>query len=355
MGPNDIFSSFLYGDKELRGEEHFMKLRKSSIFAIAAAVGLSMVPPFCLSAQAQDSTSHLTLRSVETNIHILPTPSDAAALVRPFDDGAGPLSYHSGGVIMPTVTTFAIFWNPPKLQDGTPTSIPAHYQTVIKNMLADYSGHGLGSNNTQYYQTVGSTTTYIQNVGKFGGFFVDTALYPPSGCTDPATPSGCITDAQIQTEIKKVMKKKLWKPGITNMYLLFTAPGEGSCTAFGCAYTMYCAYHGFVSSGTPIIYANEPYGEASVCQVPGAPSPNGDIPADTAATAASHELTEAITDPMLNAWFASDGEEIGDICAYDYGSVTWDGGFANQMWNGNFYLLQQQYDNHALACVQAGP
>ena len=86
-----------------------------------------------------------------------------------------------------------------------------------------------------------------------------------------------------------------------------------------------------------------------------APSPNLDPVADAAATVASHELTEATTDPLGNAWFSSFGNEIGDLCAYKYGTLTWDSTNANEMWNGNFYLLQQEYDNHVGDCVQVGP
>ena len=77
--------------------------------------------------------------------------------------------------------------------------------------------------------------------------------------------------------------------------------------------------------------------------------------ADTAATSASHELSEAITDPEGSAWYTASGYEIGDLCAYNYGVNTWDSAKANQMWNGRFYELQQEYDNHTGSCVQVGP
>jgi len=51
---------------------------------------------------------------------------------------------------------------------------------------------------------------------------------------------------------------------------------------------------------------------------------------------ATHELTEAITDPLLNAWYDAALNEIGDLCAYQYGTNTWDSARANQMWNGHF-------------------
>ena len=51
----------------------------------------------------------------------------------------------------------------------------------------------------------------------------------------------------------------------------------------------------------------------------------------------------------------ANGEEIGDLCAWTFGSQSWDGGLANQMWSGHFYDLQLEYDNHVSGCVQVGP
>jgi hypothetical protein len=76
---------------------------------------------------------------------------------------------------------------------------------------------------------------------------------------------------------------------------------------------------------------------------------------DAAASITSHEITEAITDPNLNAWFTSGGSEIADICAWTYGTNTYDSNKANQRWNGRFYEIQVMYDNHTASCVQDGP
>jgi hypothetical protein len=301
-------------------------------------------------AAAQESTP----RSGDYNIHVFPTVNKAPEL--PPD--SGPLVYHGGPVLQTGVTTYAIFWVPPHLQNGGPTSLSAHYQTVQKNMLADYEKHGIDNNNTQYYQTVGTANKYIQNNGAFGGFYLDTSAYPASGCSDTVTPGNCITDAQLQSEVTKVMGLKGWTGGLNKMFLVFTSSGEGSCfdsSSSQCAYSYYCAYHSYIGGVTPVVYGNEPFGDTSYCQVGGTPSPNNDPQADTAATAASHELTEAITDPELNAWYTSLGNEIGDLCAYNYGTNSWDSANANQMWNGRFYELQMEFDNHNGACVQVGP
>lgn len=66
-------------------------------------------------------------------------------------------------------------------------------------------------------------------------------------------------------------------------------------------------------------------------------------------------MTEANTDPELDAWYSSTGEEIGDLCAWTFDTLSWDSGLANQMWNGHFYDLQMEYDNHASSFIQLGP
>jgi hypothetical protein len=252
-------------------------------------------------------------------------------------------------------TFYIIYWVPSVLQNGQPTSMSPGYQNIQLSLVHDYEGHPLGSNNTQYYQVVNGVTSYIYDWLHAYASYLDTNPYPASGCNDPATPGNCITDGQIQAEIQRVMNLNGWTGGINKLFLLYTSSGEGSCIGSSCAYTDYCAYHSYISGATPIIYTNEPYGLTSYCQTPGTPSPNQNPAADTAATAASHEMTEAITDPELTAWYTALGNEIGDLCAYNYGTNTWDNGRANQMWFGRYYELQMEYDNHVQACVQGGP
>jgi len=284
--------------------------------------------------------------------HILPTVTQALEL----SPDNGPLIYHAGGPVMTgPVALYAIYWVPAHLQNGGATSLSTRYQSVQANLLGYYPAHGLDNNNTQYYQTVNGSTTYITNTGGLAGFYVDTNPYPASGCNDLLTPGNCISDTQIQAEIQRVMTLKGWTGGINKIFVLFTSSGEGSCMGTACAYVNYCAYHSFIPGTTPIFYTNEPYGEVGYCQIQGVPSPNNDSAADTAATAASHEISEAITDPMLNAWYTAQGNEIGDLCIYKYGLNSWDASKANQDWAGHIFELQMEFDNHTNGCVQLGP
>jgi hypothetical protein len=310
---------------------------------------------------------NLNPKSNGRTVHLMPTVQGARALAKaralaPL--AGGPLVYHAGGSIMPRVKLYAIFWIPAALQNGGSTGMSVAYQNLQTRLLMDYTANGIDNNNTQYYQVIGATATYIQNAAGVGlasglaGFTVDNAPYPASGCSDPATPGNCITDAQVQAEIQRVMALKGWTGGPNKLFLLYTSSGEGSCfdsAGTSCAYTQYCAYHSFIGTSPPVIYANMPFGNLSVCQVSGTPSPNGNAAADAVTDVASHEITEAITDPLLNAWFDSSGNEIGDICNFNYGANGWDAGAANQMWNGNFYEVQQEFDNHVGGCVQLGP
>jgi hypothetical protein len=294
------------------------------------------------------------------SVHIMPTPRAALALPQP---GLTPaLSYH-GGPIMPTIEIYDIFWVG-TLQGGGTATLTPHYESVANAFASDYAGHSVDNNNTQYYQL--SPTKYVSGLStlaageSLGGSYVDTDAFPPSNCTDSVTPKNCITDAQLQAEIIKVMGVKGWTGGLNKLFLVYTGQGEGSCfdsSSTSCAYRQYCAYHGFFTVGTqPVVYGNMPYMNPTFCSGGGQGFPTGDPPADAAVNVSSHETSEAITDPELNAWWDSaNGEEIGDLCAWTFGTNSYDAGKANQDWNGRFYELQQEYDNYKVACVQDGP
>ena len=328
--------------------------------------------------------------------HIMPTVQGTAALQAFYaanavgGANANDMTYHGGPTMRPFVGVYDIFWNPASntLQNGascvvagSTSCFSATYGRVEVQVSAWYQAHGLWATMTQYSdsQTIANQTPFIQGGGGLGGFTVDATALPASGCTDTVTPGNCVTDAQLTTEIQAVMAKQGWTGSatgqpITNFFAMFTPNGEGSCfdnTNASCAYTQYCAYHSFFTSGSlgTVIYGNEPYGTANGCWITGTPSPNQDISADSASTALVHEIAESVTDPLINAWFhVNAGGEIGDLCNFNFGTDTWSSGNngagvldANQMWNGSFFQVQRLWSNHdaditgsTTGCVQAG-
>lgn len=291
-------------------------------------------------------------RELEKTIHNFLT---AATTVQPLTYGGGP--------IMPTVQIYNIFWAPPKVQSGAVATMSAHYMAVANSIARDYAGHTIDSNNTQYYQKVGTVTTYASGLsttpgayGSFGGSYVDVNPYPASGCTGVGTPVNCITDSQVQTEIQRVMALKGWTGGLNKIYMVYTASGEDSCLdSATCASNYYCAYHSNIgSTSTAILYSNMPFGYPAGCG--NGLSPNNDPAADAAIDSATHEISEAITDPVDGTgWTDASGNEIGDKCGTSYGAFKYDSGKANQFWNGHYYDIQEEWDNHLNLCVQEGP
>lgn len=302
--------------------------------------------------------------------HVMPTPAQIKGLAdagyQAHNGGTPPLLYN-GGPVMHTPNVYIIYWVPPHLQNGASTTLSSSYQKIQTDLITQYFGHSLMNNNTQYYDK----HSYITNAGRFAGTYVDKSLYPGKDCTDPegiSNSENCISDTDVRNEVSKVMGIKGWAGGANNLFMVFTSSNEGECMVSdtSCSYSNYCGYHNsFTKGSTEVIYAYLPYGNPSFCQVSGAPSPNSFPDADTASTAASHELTESITDPEGDAWFDSSGYEIGDECAYQYGVPLWDGGNATEQWNGyNFYIqteysnLTQNYylvDSNFTGCFNTGP
>jgi len=326
----------------------------------APAMSLKNIPPH--PAESSGLVPKMTHVSPSGTVaHMMPTPHVAAARRAAGLVGTPPLLYHTGGSIMlPHVQVFNIYWKPATLQTGTPTTFGPTYGLPTLIMGAWMQGHGTMNIATQYFQTIAGTTTYFQSAGGLTAFVVDTGPYPASGCTDTLTPGNCITDAQIQAKIAAVMAANGWTGGMNKIFMLYTSQGEGSCfdsTNISCAYTQYCAYHSFFpSGGQNVIYANIPFGDPNHCQQTGQTTPNS-ANGDLAANVASHEIMEAVTDPLLDAWFDSTNNEIGDLCNFNFGVNTWGtgAGAGNQMWNGVILEIQQEWDNHANACVQVGP
>ncbi|MGA7462090.1 MAG: hypothetical protein WBW69_17805 [Candidatus Korobacteraceae bacterium] len=363
-----------------------MKHRSVRLYILTLALTVMLAAASYLNAQM---LSPLPVSNNGNKVHILPPPEEA--LQRQSQSAGGPVVYHGGPVMLgppaytnfpPVVTTYAIFWIPKSglLQDGkTKTILPPFYRSIQKTLLEEYPGHGIDNNNTQYYSVVPSQPVeYVQNNGGLAGYYVDTSEYPKGLCNNPLTGANCIPDSEIQYHIGLAITAENWPlfpgggDGLDKMFLLFTSSGEGSCVQDGspgdsCAYLAppggmaYCGYHSYqlYYPGQWVIYGNEPYLDQPMCQA--GTTPNNDSAADAAASVATHELTEAITDPLLTAWYTAGGDEIGDLCAWNYGANSWDfdpksGQYlANQMWGGALFELQMMYDNHTSSCVQVGP
>ena len=243
------------------------------------------------------------------------------------------LVYNGGPVMAGTMHAYLIFWEP------SGSFVSNTYNSLIQRYFNDVGGSGLYQNNTQYTDSSGNAP----NNATLAGTWVDTAAYP----------STTLQDSDIQNEVSNALSTNGWTPDITNMFFVFTAKSENICASGSCSFSQFCAYHNYF--GTNTIYAAMPYDgtDPQGCgPLPGG-SPNSDADADAEISTTSHEQMEAATDPLITGWIDSGGQEIGDKCAYNYGQTASDG--SNESWNGNPYIVQQEWDNAQGGCVQTGP
>ncbi len=268
---------------------------------------------------------------------------------------ASNLQYYGGQVMVSGSTSYSIFWVP------SGRTISANYQSLLNRYFGDVGGSSFYNINTQYYQN--PNQQHIANSSHLGGTVLDTTAYP-GGRGSASNP---LTDADIQAEVLRVAAAHGWSGGTSNMFFVFTAKGVESCLDSadctpGTSHPVYCAYHGyFLSGSTPYIYANMPYDETWTTSCRSfRKSPNGDIAADSEISTTSHEHFEAVTDlnpppqgPIqgTTAWTDSTGYEIGDKCAYNYGSISSDG--HNITMNSHPYIMQQEWSNSVSGCAKS--
>jgi hypothetical protein len=134
-------------------------------------------------------------------------------------------------------------------------------------------------------------------------------------------------------------------------YFVFLGNGVSTCMGNSCFVSNFCAYHSSLtdsSNGATVLYANMPYTGHNLTACGSGQSPNGDSAADSTVNVTSHEANETITDPLGNAWFDRTGYEIGDKCAWNFGSTS---GSYNQTINNAHYYLQQEWSNKNSGCV----
>jgi len=238
-----------------------------------------------------------------------------------------PMGYGGGPIEQSGSVSYAIFWEPPG------SVVSGSYHTLVQRYFQDIGGSAFYGLMSQYDD---GNNHFIANASSLGGTFTDTRAYPESP----------LQDSDLQAEVTHVMGLTGWTGGIGHEFFVFTPKGVNSCMNGSCSFSTYCAYHGhFANGGTDVLYASMPYAGTDLngCGVPS--SPNGDADSDAEISIISHEHFETVTDPDLNAWSDLLGEEIGDKCRVEYGTI--DGAGANVHLNGHPYIVQEEYSNRA--------
>jgi hypothetical protein len=237
-----------------------------------------------------------------------PPAAAEAATCAPNAPQCGDMTFH-GGPIMPSITSFTIYWDPGDKFSGA-------YRTALNTFYQDIGFDTFFDSALQYSGNNGA----IQDTALFGGTFIDTTPYPASR---PGTEANPLSDDDIiNAVIRGINANPSWGPPSLSR-----------------------AYHSaFGTLANPVIYSALPYAGTNLngCGTGGV-SPSGNPDIDAEASIASHELMEQVTDPLLNAWYFGSLHENGDMCAFVFGKRAADGG--NVTLNGHRYILQLEWSN----------
>ncbi len=220
------------------------------------------------------------------------------------------LSYRNGPLIS-NVEVFTIFWG--KLWGKTAAS------TTMMQKLNQFFTAILVSpliNQLAEYNVAGKTIGH--------GSFIGTKVISANA------PVGSITDSAIQTQLKSWIKAgTVPKTTKNTLYFIYLDPNIVSIMGGSKSCQSYCGYH---NNTGKVYYAVMPYPTCSGCL-------GGMNAFDALTGTSSHELCEAITDPVPGSgWYDDTNGEIGDICAWHFKKVAG-------------YTVQLEWSNNHNKCV----
>jgi hypothetical protein len=214
-------------------------------------------------------------------LHPVP-PREAAA--------ATPHLTYRNGPLLTNVEVFTIFWGA-AWQDGANSPLITQINNFFDYILASPLIDQLGE-----YSVPGKT------IGR--GVLIGTNTFTGS------SPAKSVTDAAIQKFLQAQISAGSFPAATANsLYFLYLPPGTTVKQGAAASCKDFCGYHEATATGN-IYYAVMPYPGCSGCL--------GALETFPALTStSSHELCEAITDPIPGqGWYDDNNGEIGDICAW---------------------------------------
>jgi len=302
---------------------------------------------------------------------LTPHAGAAGSLQPTYQGGQPPLLDTLNGNLVGSATTTGehtvtpLFWAPPGY------AFPPGYEAGVDTYLNDVSTASGSASNvyavaTQYTDGQLAGSPHIAYDVHVGTPVDVTDPFPTGGCTADSgngeSYSACVTDAQMHAEIDSVLTANSLPVGMGDIYLVVFPPdvetctdtqnGQGGGNCSDTAYPGFCGYHSaFASQSGLALYANIPFPTGFRYTCLGTEAPNGSLALDSALTMISHEHLETITDPLGTAWIDPRNNEIGDECAWDFGTAL--GGSPGAQWNqvinNHHYELQGEFSNEDYA------
>jgi hypothetical protein len=228
---------------------------------------------------------------------------------------AGPaaqLTYHSGH-LLEAVEVFTFFWGRPwtsVTKRALAGSINSFFDAILVGPLIDQLGE---------YSVTGKKIGHGKRVGT-------------TTVTSPSL-SHSISDGAIQHFVQHQIASNAAVPTPTpnTLFFVYLPPGVSVAQGGARSCQAFCGYHNDIAA--KLFYAVMPYPSCAGCT-------GGLSPLDALTSTSSHELCEAITDPVPGqGWYDDSGNaEIGDLCAWKTKKV-------------GQYTVQLEWSNKAGTCM----
>jgi hypothetical protein len=219
---------------------------------------------------------------------------------------------YRGGPLLSAVEIFTVFWGTPWTKTPLATmaqNLTKFFKFIVTSPLIDQlSEYNVPSFPIQHGSFKGSTTI-----------------------TTPAL-GASVTDSAIQHMLNQEISTNsaFPKPNASLLYFVYLPPGVSVVQGGSKSCQAFCGYHNDI--GGQIFYAAMPYANCSGCL-------GGLSALDALTGTSSHELSEAITDPIPGrGWYDDAHGEIGDICAWKFKKL-------------GAYNVQLEWSNKANKCV----
>ena len=316
-------------------------------FAIALSALVAVTPPATAQGQSQGQGQGQGQGQDEGNpfvdhsdrgevLHVLPTPASIRSpqdterlfappsgeyAVYPPSYGSGKLINHGGPQIKNAGFT-AIYWNSAVANSTDVSGSYGDIKTQIDTFIATFPSAAPFSASLQddysIIQQYGTSATPISYALTKYSYFVD---------AKPTQSS--ISDSAIRSYLAGLFNSGAIVAADNIIYGVYFPAGMTVTSGTGGSCSTFCGYHGYFSyGGRSIKYAVFPYLNCSGCKL------SGLTVGDMLTIVTSHEIREAVTDPLLNSWFDRRGYEADDKCAWHHLYQTWAG-----------FWVQPEYSN----------
>lgn len=224
---------------------------------------------------------------------------------------ATPALTYRNGPLLTSVQVFTVFWGS-AWQDAANSAVAKQMNEFFDFILTSKLIDQLGEYSVAE-KTIGHGT-------RTGSLTLTTS-----------EPGSKVQDSAIQQLLSaEIADGTLPARNDNSLYFVFLPPGTQLEQGGSASCTDFCGYHDATSDN--IFYAAMPYPNCPGCE-------GGLATLDALTSTSSHELCEAITDPVPGqGWYDDSNGEIGDICAWKTKKL-------------GQYTVQLEWSNAAEACV----